>query len=247
LNPAQYVAGLARAAQTAGAVIHERAPVRRLERGAAGFVVDTGRGKVNAERVFVATSGYTGRATPSLRRKIIPIGSFIIATERLREDLVKSLSPHNRMMFDSKHYLHYFRFWDQRLIFGGRAAFFPETSATVRRSAGILRQDLLQVFPQLQEARIEYAWGGTLDFAFDNMPHVGEIEGIGFALGYAGHGVALGTYLGQTAAEAMIDGRLIDHPFHFASFPGAPLGLYNGWPWFLPFAGLWYRILDLVE
>jgi glycine/D-amino acid oxidase-like deaminating enzyme len=247
LNPAQYVMGLARAAQAAGAMICERAPVRWLERRPGGFVVHTGRGKVEVERVFVATSGYTGRLTPSLRRKIIPIGSFIIATQQLRDDLVQSLSPNSRMMFDSKHYLHYFRFWDQRLIFGGRAAFFPENAATVRRSAEILRQDMLKVFPQLQEARIEYAWGGTLDFSFDTMPHVGEIEGMGFALGYAGHGVALGTYLGQTAAEAMIDGRLADHPFNAASFPGAPFGLYNGWPWFLPFAGLWYRILDLVE
>jgi glycine/D-amino acid oxidase-like deaminating enzyme len=228
-------------------MISERAPVERIERRPGGFVVQTGRGKIDVKRLFVATSGYTGRLTPSLQKKIIPIGSFIVATERLREDVVKSLSPNSRMMFDSRHYLHYFRFWDRRLIFGGRAAFFPENAATVRRSAGILRQDILRVFPQLKDARIEYAWRGTLDFAFDTMPHVGEIEGIGFALGYAGHGVALGTYLGQTAAEAMIDGRLADHPFNAASFPGAPFGLYNGWPWFLPFAGLWYRILDLVE
>jgi glycine/D-amino acid oxidase-like deaminating enzyme len=106
---------------------------------------------------------------------------------------------------------------------------------------------MLKVFPRLSEVRVEYAWGGTLGFAFDSMPHVGDVEGIGYALGYSGHGVAFGSYLGQTAAEAMIDGTLRDHPFNATPFPGAPLGLYNGVPWFLPFAGLWYRILDIIE
>jgi glycine/D-amino acid oxidase-like deaminating enzyme len=247
LNPAQYVAGLARAAEKAGAVLCAQAPVTRLQRSNGGFGVHTGRGTLQAGRVFVATSGYTGRVTPALRRKIIPIGSFIIATEKLREDVVQALNPHNRMIFDSMHYLHYFRIWDQRLIFGGRAAFFPESGSTIRRSAEILRRDMLRIFPQLKGAQVEYAWGGTLDFAFDTMAHVGELDGIGYALGFAGHGVALGTYLGQTAAEAMIDGSLKDHPFNAAAFPSAPLGLYNGQPWFLPFAGAWYRILDMVE
>lgn len=247
LNPAQYVAGLAQAAERAGARLCARARVTRLERGGSGFRIETGRGALGAERVFVATSGYTGRATPALRRKIIPIGSFVVATERLRDDLVQALNPHDRMIFDSKHYLHYFRVWDQRLIFGGRAAFFPENSSTVRRSAEILRQDMVAIFPQLKEARIEYAWGGTLDFAFDMMPHVGQSNGLWYALGYAGHGVALGTYLGQTAAEGMLNGSLKDHPFSAIPFPGAPLRLYDGWPWFLPFAGMWHWILDLIE
>jgi len=247
LNPAQYVSGLARAAGKAGATLCERAQVRRIERSGGPFVLQTARGSLQAERILVATAGYTGRATPVFQRKIIPIGSFIIATERLRGDLAEALIPNDRMIFDSKHYLHYYRLWEQRLIFGGRAAFFPENTSTIRRSAEILRQDMLRVFPQLGEARIEYAWGGTLDFAFDTMPHAGELDGIAYALGFAGHGVALGTYLGQTVAQAMLEGNMKDHPFNFAAFPGAPLGLYNGWPWFLPFAGLWHWILDLVE
>jgi glycine/D-amino acid oxidase-like deaminating enzyme len=247
LNPAQYVGGLARATAKAGATLCPQARVLRIGRSGGGFVLETNRGSLQAQRVFVATAGYTGGATPAFQKKIIPIGSFIIATERLREDLAQALIPNSRMIFDSKHYLHYFRMWDQRLIFGGRAAFFPENRSTIRRSAEILRQDMLRVFPQLGDARIEYAWGGTLDFAFDTMPHVGEMDGIAYALGFAGHGVALGTYLGQTAAQAMLDGNTKDHPFNFSSFPGAPLGLYNGWPWFLPVAGLWHWILDLVE
>ncbi|MFH1185988.1 MAG: FAD-binding oxidoreductase [Chloroflexota bacterium] len=247
LNPAQYVTGLALAAGRAGAVMCPGTRVTRLERRAGGFRVESAAGSVDAEKVFVATAGYTGVFTPALRRKIIPIGSFIIATERLREDVIRALDPRSRMIFDSKHYLHYFRTWDQRLIFGGRAAFFPETGSTIRRSAEILRRDMVKIFPRLREVRIEYAWGGTLDFAFDTMAHVGELDGLVYSLGYAGHGVALGTYLGQTAAEAMLEGTLKDHAFNAHSIPGAPLGLYDGWPWFLPFAGLWYRILDWIE
>jgi glycine/D-amino acid oxidase-like deaminating enzyme len=195
----------------------------------------------------VGTSGYTGNVTRKLQRKIIPIGSFIIATERLSDELACELSPKNRMIFDYKHYLNYFRLWDNRLIFGGRAAFFPETAHTIRRSAEILRREMIQVYPQLKDVKVEYVWGGTLDFAFDMMTHVGELDGIYYSLGYAGHGAAMATHLGKTVAEAMLDGGIRKHPFAQFKFPGAPLGLYNGSPWFLPFAGAWHKILDWME
>ncbi len=247
LNPAQYVAGLAAAAERAGTVLHARARVNRLWRGANGYVLETERGSLMAESVLVGTSGYTGSVTKKLQKKIIPIGSFIIATERLSDELAHELSPKNRMIFDFKHYLNYFRLWDNRLIFGGRAAFFPETSQTIQRSADILRREMIQVYPQLKDVNIEYVWGGTLDFAFDMMTHVGQMDGIYYSLGYAGHGVAMATHLGKTVAEAMIKGNIKEHPFASFNFPGAPLGLYNGFPWFLPFAGAWHKILDWVE
>ncbi len=247
LNPAQFVAGLARAAEKAGASLHARARVARLERRGTRFVVETERGALEAESVFVATAGYTGSVTKSLQRKVIPIGSFIIATEKLPGDLARELSPKNRMIFDYKHYLNYFRLWDNRMVFGGRAAFFPETENTIQRSAEILRREMATVYPQLRDAKVEYAWGGTLDFAFDMMTHVGEEAGMFYALGYAGHGVAMGTYLGKTVAESMLAGNIREHPFAQFDFPGAPLGLYDGRPWFLPFAGMWHKVLDWVE
>jgi glycine/D-amino acid oxidase-like deaminating enzyme len=106
---------------------------------------------------------------------------------------------------------------------------------------------MLQIYPQLKGVKIDYVWGGTLDFAFDMMPHVGEVNGMYYALGYAGHGVAMGTHLGRTAGKAMIKGNIKEHPFARFDFPDAPLGLYNGYPWFLPFAGMWHKILDWVE
>jgi glycine/D-amino acid oxidase-like deaminating enzyme len=251
LNPARYVAGLAQAAMKAGASICERTSVERIERetrnGAPGWRIATSKGALRAREVFVGTSGYTGAATPALRRKIVPIGSYIITTEVLPEDLAHQLSPRNRMIYDSKNYLYYYRLTpDRRLLFGGRAAFFPETADSIRKSADILRRGMIDVYPQLRQVNVEYVWGGTLDFAFDIMPHAGQMDGIYYAVGYAGHGVAMATWQGQKMAE-MIAGDRPDNPFVAIPFPGAPLGLYNGRPWFLPLAGMWYRFLDWVS
>jgi len=260
-NPARYVAGLARAATKAGAQIFEHTRVEMIQRdsrqGELGWKLSLSRSPVSgspvallpvwAHEVFVATSGYTGSATPALQKKIIPIGSFIITTEVLPAPLARELSPRNRMIYDSKNYIYYYRLTpDRRMLFGGRAAFFPENDQTVRRSAELLRRGMIGVYPQLRDARIDYVWGGTLDFAFDIMPHAGQLEGMYYALGYAGHGVAMATYQGQKIAELMA-GDNPENPFVGIPFPGAPLGLYNGRPWFLPFAGAWYKILDWVS
>ena len=251
VNPARLVAGLASAAERAGAAIFEHSPVEEIQReGARGWKIATQRGTLRAQNVFVATSGYTSRVTPTLQKKIIPIGSYIIVTEVLPEKLAAELSPRNRMIFDSKNYLYYYRLTpDRRMLFGGRAAFFPETSSTIRRSAEILRRGMLTVYPQLRDAKIEYVWGGTLDFAFDIMPHAGQLDGLHFSLGYAGHGVAISTYLGDKIAHSILHGHEgnsggNENPFALIPFPSAPLGLYNGRPWFLPVAGVWYKILD---
>ena len=250
-NPARYVAGLAKAATKAGADIFEHARVESIEResrnGESGWKIATSRGPIWTHEVFVGTSGYTGAATPELQKKIIPIGSFIITTEVLPKGLAKELSPRNRMIYDSKNYLHYYRLTpDGRMLFGGRAAFMPETDQTIRRSGEILRQGMIGVYPQLRDAHIEYVWGGTLDFAFDIMPHAGQMDGMYYAVGYAGHGVAMATFQGQKIAE-MMAGDKPENPFVGIPFPGAPLGLYNGKPWFLPFAGAWYKVLDWVS
>lgn len=251
VNPARLVAGLARAAERAGAAIFEHAHVDQVQReGASGWKVATARGTLRAANVLVATSGYTSRVTPALQKRIIPIGSYIIVTEILPEKLALELSPRNRMIYDSKNYLYYYRLTpDRRMLFGGRAAFFPETGSTIRRSAEILRRGMTAVYPQLSATKIEYVWGGTLDFAFDIMPHAGQLDGLHFSLGYAGHGVAMSTYLGDKIAMSILQGRQeiakrVENPFAQIPFPGAPLGLYDGRPWFLPFAGAWYKVLD---
>jgi glycine/D-amino acid oxidase-like deaminating enzyme len=251
VNPARYVAGLGCAAAKAGAEIHEKTRVAELSRaaqgGESGWKVVTSRGVVQAKDVLVATGGYTSRVTPALQKKIIPIGSFIIVTDVLRKELARELSPRGRMIYDSKNYLYYYRLTpDRRMLFGGRAAFFPENDNTVRESARILRGGMISVYPQLRGVKVEYVWGGTLDFAFDIMPHAGRMDGMYFSAGYAGHGVAMATLLGKSMAEAILTGR-DENPFAGIPFPGAPLGMYDGKPWFLPFAGIWYKFLDLIS
>jgi glycine/D-amino acid oxidase-like deaminating enzyme len=198
--------------------------------------------------VLIATNGYTDRLVPWLQRRVIPIGSYIIATEPLPAELAARLSPKQRMMFDTKHFLYYFRLSaDNRLIFGGRASFTPDTPYTVRESAAILRRGMLKVYPQLGGVRITHAWGGTLGFTFDLLPHAGQTpEGLHYALGCGGHGVAMLSYLGACVARQM-SGEVVDNPLFKLPFPTAPAGLYRGKPWFLPLAGLYYRVLDLIS
>jgi glycine/D-amino acid oxidase-like deaminating enzyme len=248
LNPARYVAGLAHAARRAGACLHDRTRVEKVEaasvNGARQFRMQTSRGAVTAREVILASGAYTTEATPVLRRKIIPIGSYIIATEVLPADLARELSPRNRMIYDSKHFLYYYRLTpDNRILFGGRAAFFPETENTVRQSAEILRRGMIGVYPQLRDAKVEFVWGGTLDFTLDVMPHAGKLDGMYFAAGFAGHGVAAATWLG-TKLAGLICGDPNDIPFDGIPFPAAPVGLRSGNTWALPLAGAWYKILD---
>ncbi len=245
VNPAQYAAGLTAVTQRAGAMLFEKTPATALQRDGASFTVATPRGSVKASHVIIATNGYTQRLAPWLTKRIIPIGSYIIATEPLSDALAAELSPRRRMMFDSKHFLYYFRLsQDNRMIFGGRAAFRAETPSTVRESAVILKRGMIDVFPQLRETNVSHAWGGTLGFTFDMLPHAGvSPDGIHYALGCGGHGVALLTYLGACVAKQAA-GMTLDIPLFKLPFPTAPLGLYDGKPWFLPFAETYFRALD---
>ncbi len=248
LNPARYVTGLASAAQRAGARLFDGTRVTSVEpetkNGARKFRVITPNRTLTAREVILASGAYTTEATPALRKKIIPIGSYIIATEVLPADLARELSPRNRMIYDSKHFLYYYRLTpDNRMLFGGRAAFFPETENTVRQSVEILRWGMVDVYPQLRDAKVEFVWGGTLDFTLDVMPHAGKIDGMYFAAGFAGHGVAAATWFGAKLAR-QICGEPNDIPFDGIKFPVAPIGLRSGNTWALPLAGAWYRILD---
>jgi glycine/D-amino acid oxidase-like deaminating enzyme len=248
VSPARYVHGLARAAQRHGACLFDHARVTNVssQRNGTGgsFRVETARGSLTAKEVLLASGAYTTEATPSLRKKVIPIGSYIIATEILPDAVAAEVSPRNRMIYDSKHFLYYYRLTpDNRMLFGGRAAFFPESESTVRESAELLRQGMIEVYPQLRDTKVEYVWGGTLDFAMDVMPHSGKIDGMHFAVGFAGHGVGAATWMGSKLA-GVICGDPDDNPFSRIAFPGAPMGLRSGNTWALPLAGAYYKVLD---
>lgn len=241
LHPGRYFAGLAAAAARAGADLHEGIRAEKLRRGAdGGFIVETSRGAILARDVFVATNGYTDGVVPTLRRRIIPIGSFIIASEILPEDLAHGLSPKGRAFFDTKNFLYYWHVSaDRRMIFGGRASFLP---TSIEKTAQILHRGLLEVHPQLADYRIEYAWGGNVGFTFDRMPHAGRTkDGVAYAMGCCGTGVALMTYLGTRVGEWLAGGEA--PALTRLKFPLVPAP-YEGRPWFLPFAGEWFRLQD---
>ncbi len=241
LHPGRYFAGLASAADAAGADLHEGVRATTIRRQRDGrFVVETTRGAIQARDVFVATNGYTDGVVPSLRRRIMGIGSFIIASEPLPEALARELSPRGRSFFDTKNFLYYWHVSaDHRMIFGGRASFRP---TSIDKTARILWEGLLEVHPQLADYRIEYAWGGNVGFTFDRMPHVGRTkDGVTYALGCCGTGVALMTYLGTRVGEWLAGGEA--PALTRLRFPLVPAP-FEGRPWFLPFVGEWYRLQD---
>jgi glycine/D-amino acid oxidase-like deaminating enzyme len=243
VHPGKYFAGLVAAAERAGADLHEGVRARAIRRQGDGrMIVETDRGAISARDVVVGTNGYTDGVVPFLRRRVIPIGSYIIASEPLPEELARSLSPRGRAFFDTKNFLYYWHVsTDRRMIFGGRASFLP---TNVDHTAEILLRGLLEVHPQLAGYRIEYAWGGNVGFTFDRMPHVGQKDGITYAMGCCGTGVALMTALG-TAVGGWLSGdpapALARLPFPLVPAP------YEGRPWFLPFAGEWFRLWDRLD
>ncbi len=243
LHPGRYFAGLVGAAERAGADLHEGVRARTIRRQGDGrFVVESERGAILARDVFVATNGYTDGVVPTLRRRVIPIGSYIIASEPLPEDLARELSPKGRSFYDTKNFLYYWHVsTDHRMVFGGRASFMP---TSIERTAAILHKGLLEVHPQVSDYRIEYAWGGNVGFTFDRMPHVGRTkDGVAYALGCCGTGVALMTHLGTAVGAWMAGG---DAPaLTRLRFPLVPAP-YEGRPWFLPVAGEWFRLQDRV-
>jgi glycine/D-amino acid oxidase-like deaminating enzyme len=241
LHPGRYFAGLAAAAARAGGDLHEGVRANSIRRQADGrFIVETSRGAILARDVFVATNGYTDGVVPSLRRRVIPIGSFIIASEPLPEALAHELSPKGRAFFDTKNFLYYWHVSaDRRMVFGGRASFLP---TSIDKTAGILHRGLLEVHPQLADYRIEYAWGGNVGFTFDRMPHVGRTkDGVTYAMGCCGTGVALMTNLGTRVGQWLAGGEA--PALATLKFPLVPAP-YEGRPWFLPFVGEWFRLQD---
>jgi glycine/D-amino acid oxidase-like deaminating enzyme len=241
VHPGRYFAGLAAAADRGGADLHEGVRARTIRRQADGrFVVETERGAILAGDVFVATNGYTDGVVPTLRRRIIPIGSYIIATEPLPEELARELSPKGRSFFDTKNFLYYWHVTaDRRMVFGGRASMMP---TSIEKTAAILHRGLLEVHPQLAGRRIDYAWGGNVAFTFDRMPHVGRTtDGVAYAMGCCGTGVALMTHLGTKVGEWLAGGEA--PALSRLGFPLVPAP-YEGRPWFLPVVGEWYRLKD---
>ncbi|WP_135467209.1 NAD(P)/FAD-dependent oxidoreductase [Crenalkalicoccus roseus] len=249
LHPGKYARGLAAAAERAGATLVDQVRVRGIAPEGSGFRLRTERGELRADAVLVATNGYTldprGTALPWLARRLIPLNSYIIATEELPEGMIDRLFPGRRVISDTKRVLNYFRPSPdgKRVLWGGRASF---RAATAEDTAPALHGYMAECFPELRSVRITHAWTGNVAFTFDWLPHIGVQEGVHYAAGCQGNGVAMATWLGHNAALKVAGAANERFALDGLPFPTRPL--YSGDPsWFLPLVGGWYRLRDRMD
>lgn len=241
VQPAVLHRGLVRLAIGAGVELHGRTAARSIERrpGRSGRRVITDRGAIDARVVIVCTNAYADGLLPALRHRVVPIGSFIIATEVLDPAVALAVIPRRRMLVDTKNFLFYWRLTpDGRLLFGGRRSF---ASTTVADARTFLTEQMVRVHPQLADTAVEYAWGGNVAITVDRMPHVGSFDGVWFATGCNGSGVATNTWMGARLAQALCGDAPLP-AFADIPFPKVPLSRLQRW--YLPFVGRWYQRQD---
>lgn len=243
IHPARFAFGLATAAHKAGVVQVANCEALSITKEKDRFVVDTAAGKITAGTVIMATNGYTTeRPVPALRKKVVPIGSYIIVTEPLTETEASDVFPANSMTYTKRRLLHYMRRTpDNRILIGGRRNL--KTGLPLDESASDLRRSLDRYFPQIVDKATTHSWGGKLAVPFDLIPHMGQVDGVWYAMGFAGHGVGLSTLLGHDLA-GMILGE--DPTSPFARIPHNGRLYYQGRPWFLGAASVLYGTLDRV-
>ena len=244
LHASKYVYGLATTVSNLGAQLCEHTDVLDIEKNDSNyFRLITSAGDVRAKKVIVATNGYTDRLVPGLKPLIFPVGSYIVVTEPLSEDLQKIISPKKRMYYDSKWFLNYFRLTpDGRMLWGGRNDL--STDLDLDDSAKRLTRELYSILPDLRDIPITHTWTGKLGITFDLMPHIGEKNGIYYAFGYGGHGLSIATYLG-TEIGLLLSGKKDRSPFMEISHQ--TMFFYRNRPWFIPFAARYFRFLDWVS
>ncbi|MBV8835764.1 MAG: FAD-binding oxidoreductase [Alphaproteobacteria bacterium] len=243
LHPAKYNRALRNLARQAGVSLHSHARVLGTAPDAAGHVVTTERGRLKAREVVIATNGYTDRAVPFLRRRIIPVASYIVATEELPQAVMDEIMPKRRMMSDTRRELDYFRPSPdgRRLLFGCRPSFRDKDERTIAQ--GSYRR-ICQIFPQLSGYRLSHVWKGFVGMTFDKVPHMGTHEGVHYAMGCNGNGVAIASYLGHQTALKILGRQNRPCIFDARPFPTNPF--YTGVPWMVPLASIYYHARDAL-
>lgn len=246
MHVGRYVRGLARAAQSRGAHILEQTPVLALRRESNGtYRIGTPRGEIRCKQVLLASGISQVGPLGWIRRRVVPVGAFLIVTEKLPVELLDRLLPRRRMATDTKNFVNFFRATpDDRLLFGGRAQFAVSSPRADEQSGKILRQQLASVFPELADTRIDYCWGGMVDMTKNRLPRAGQRDGVYYSMGYSGHGTQMSTLMGTRMADIM-DGRPDLNPWKDFSWPAIPG--HFGKPWFLPIVGAWYRFKDATQ
>lgn len=249
MHMGRFANGLAQAALRHGAQIHTSTTVQRIER-VQGQVhrLHTPGGVVRANQVLLATGASRHGSYGSfgwLRRRIVPIGSFMVVTEPLGAERANALLAQRRTYTTIANIHNYFRLTpDHRLLFGGRARFAISSPQSDATSGEILRAGLAAIFPQLGKVRLDYCWGGLVDVTQDRLPQAGERDGLFYSMGYSGHGTQMSVHMGQCMAEVMA-GNEGANPWKGRSWPAIPG--HFGPPWFLPAVGLYFRLKDKLQ
>jgi glycine/D-amino acid oxidase-like deaminating enzyme len=243
LDPGKYHLEVLRLAEQAGAIVIGHCPVLGLEKDGDGFVATTRLGKVAARDVIIATNGYTGALSPWQRRRVIPIGSYIIATEELPLDLTQRLLPTNRAISDTRKLVFYYRLSPdrRRILFGGRVAYMENDPSV---SAPRLHYWLRLIFPELKSTKVTHSWMGYVAYTFDTLPHMGKQDGLYYAMGYCGSGVSLATYFGHRLGQQVLG--LAEGKTALDNLPFQTRPFYTGNPWFLAPSILYYRLKDAL-
>ncbi|MFY0633716.1 MAG: FAD-binding oxidoreductase [Vannielia sp.] len=241
LDPGRYHAGLLKAALAAGVTVVPDCPAEAMDEGLNSVTVNTPHGRIATSDVVIATNGYTPKAAPWHRKRVIPIGSYIIATEELPKADVARLFPQNRVYCDSRRVIYYYRASPdgKRVLFGGRAA---AGEAGAGMAAKRLRAEMVRLFPELESVRISHSWMGFVAFTFDKLAHTGATGPIHHAMGYCGSGIGMASYLGMKAGLRVLGDKAGETAMMRPGFPTRPL--YSGDPWFLPAAVASYRMMD---
>jgi len=246
LHPGLYHAGLVARIEEAGGEIAGNAEASDITSEGRGFKVKTARGEIACKNVIIATNGYTGSLVPELGRRIVPVGSGLIATGEVSEAVFSRLMPQNRVYGTSNRVFSYFRAAPgaRRVIWGGRVGRLA--ASTSPRGFRHLARDMLRVFPDLADVPVTHAWDGLIGYTYDEVPHLGRTSrGLHFAIGYCGTGVSRATYFGHKIALQLMgsgDGRTA---FDDLAFPGFPVHAVAKRA--VPAVEIWYRLLDAAN
>jgi glycine/D-amino acid oxidase-like deaminating enzyme len=244
VDPGRYHAGLVRLAQEAGAVMIPHCAATEMKRQGTGYRVSTAKGSIVARDVVLATNGYTDGLSKWHQRRVIPIGSYMIATEELPTEVIDTLIPRDRIVSDTRRVVYYYRASPdrKRILFGGRVS---HAETDTRRSGPLLRDELIRLFPQIADVRLSHSWMGFVGYTFDTLAHTGSKDGLHYAMGYCGSGVGMASYLGMRTGQRVL-GRLDGETgIAKATFQTRPL--YTGNPWFLSAAVSIYKIRDKLN
>lgn len=246
LHPLNLALGEAAAAQSLGVHLFEESPVTRIDYGNE-VRVHTAQGQVRARFLVLACNAYINGLNPSLSGKVLPAGSYIIATEQLSEEQARELIPQNMALCDQRVTVDYYRLSaDRRLLFGGACHYSGRDPADI---AGYMRPKMLKVFPQLANVRIDYQWGGMIGIGANRLPQVGRLKdqpNVFHAQAYAGHGVNATHLAGKLLAEA-IAGQASQGFDLFAQVPHMtfPGGKHLRSP-LLALGMAWHRLKELL-